>query len=245
MKGALFLLSVVLAGCSSRPPAKSPVLTPSLKVTPENASVLQELGKYPDLRVLSISCLDSLPALPDSIGNLTKLEELEIDNGNGCVMNPVLPQSLGRLHSLQKLVLYGAQDPETEGVQPHERHPFPSSLSELKNLTYLDLGRNGLKEVPSFVKDLPKLRWLHFSWNSDLKEIPTFLASLQELETLGLASDGLADLPDFLNQLPKLKSILLGNNCKITQSESKMKDLRRRFPKVDFDFADEFDCPSK
>jgi Leucine-rich repeat (LRR) protein len=245
MRGSFILLTVALAGCSSRPQAKSPVLTQSLDVTPENASVLQDLSKYPDLRVLSISCLDKLPVVPDSIGNLAKLEELKIDNGNGCVMNPVLPESLGRLHSLKKLVLYGAQDATTEGDQPHQRHPFPHSLSELKNLTYLDLGRNSLDEVPSFVKDLPKLQELHFSSNAELKELPSFLASLQELEKIELVSDGLTDLPDFLNTLPRLSRVLLGDNCKITQSEGKMKDLRRRFPKVDFDFTDEFDCPSK
>jgi hypothetical protein len=48
-----------------------------------------------------------------------------------------------------------------------------------------------------------------------------------------------------LNTLPRLTRITLGNNCEITQSVAKMNALRRRFPKITFDFDDEYDCPSK
>ncbi len=208
--------------------------------------MLDNLGKYPDLESLRISCLESLRALPDSIGNLPRLKELIIDNGNGCAMNPVLPESIGNLQSLERLVLYGAQDPGTPSrpdVQPRDRHKFPAGMSHLKNLVYLDLGRNGLDEIPLFVKDLPKLRVLGFAWNTELKEIPRFLTELHELTTLRLDSDGLSDLPGFLDTLPKLSRITLGNNCAITQSQSKMRELRKRFPRVTFDFEDEYDCP--
>jgi Leucine-rich repeat (LRR) protein len=118
-------------------------------------------------------------------------------------------------------------------------------MSQLKNLVYLDLGRNGLEEIPSFVKDLPKLRELRFEWNMNLKEVPAFLSNLHELVTLRLNSNGLHDLPDFLNTLPKLTRISLGNNCEITQSAAKLKSLKKRFAKITFDFDDEYDCPSK
>jgi len=159
---------------------------------------------------------------------------------------PGLPESIGNLRSLEKLVLYGAQDPRGPGPQPIERHPFPRSMSQLKNLTYLDLGRNGLDEIPIFVKDLPRLREFRFAWNMKLKEIPAFIANLRELTTLELDADGLRDLPDFLNAMPKLTRITLGENCKITQNDAKMKDLIRRFPKITFGFSDEYDdCPAK
>jgi len=159
-------------------------------------------------------------------------------------MNPVLPESIGRLRTLEKLVLYGAQDPR-EGAQPHQRHQFPLSMSQLKNLTYLDLGRNGLDQIPDFVKDLPRLRELGFEYNMNLKEVPPFLSGLRELTTLRLGGNGLRDLPDFLNDLPQLKLITLGENCAITQDEGKMKDLRRRFAKIDLEFEGEYDCPDK
>jgi Leucine-rich repeat (LRR) protein len=91
-------------------------------------------------------------------------------------------------------------------------------MSRLKNLTYLDLGRNGYMQVPSFVKDLPNLKELRLEFND------------------------LEDLPDFLNTLPKLTRITLGNNCKITANDAKMHDLMRRFPRVTFGFEGEYDC---
>jgi hypothetical protein len=80
------------------------------------------------LETLAIDCIEDLRALPDSIGRLTKLKALVIDNGNGCQMSPVLPDSIGNLRLLEKLVLYGAQDPRGVGgrqpIQPGERHNF-------------------------------------------------------------------------------------------------------------------------
>jgi Leucine-rich repeat (LRR) protein len=92
------------------------------------------------------------------------------------------------------------------------------------------------------VKDLPKLKELGFAWNEKIKPLPTFLTHLTELTTLHLDSDGLIDLPDFLNTLPKLTHVTLGDNCRITKSPLKKKALQKRFPKIKFDFANEYDC---
>jgi Leucine-rich repeat (LRR) protein len=235
-------MAISTAAADAAPGAKT------LKISQRNASLLNKLPDYRDLEVLSISCVENLRALPDSIGKLAKLRELIIDNGNGCTMNPQLPESLGDLHHLEKLVLFGAQDPSAGGsdhpVQPRERHRFPASMSQLKTLTYLDLGRNDLDAIPAFVGELPNLRELHFQYNEKLKTLPPFLANLHELRTLRLEADDLNDLPGFLNALPKLTSVALGNNCSITQSKTKMADLKKRFPKIVFDFEEEYDCPS-
>ncbi len=242
----IVVLGFSLVGCTRAAKEISAPPTKALEIREENAQLLSNLGNYPNLESLRISCLEGLQVFPDSIGNLPRLKELIIDNGNGCAMNPVLPESIGNLTSLEKLVLYGAQDPGTPDhpdIQPSERHKFPAGMSRLKNLVYLDLGRNGLSEVPSFVKDLPKLQELGFAWNIELKEIPKFLTELRELTTLKLDSDGLTDLPDFLSTLPKLSRITLGNNRAITKNQSKMKQLRKRFPRISFDFEDEYDYP--
>jgi Leucine-rich repeat (LRR) protein len=241
----LYLLATMIGFLLTTGPGSAAGSRKTLEISEENATLLDHIGDYSDLEVLSITCLENLQSLPNSIGKLTSLKELRIDNGNGCSMNPLLPESIGNLSSLETLVLYGAQDPRDAGPQPGERHKFPRSMSELKNLVYLDLGRNGLEEIPPFVKDLPKLKELRFEFNMRLKEVPAFLSNLHELMTLKLNSDGLNDLPDFLNTLPRLTRITLGNNCEITQSAAKMNALRRRFPKITFDFDDEYDCPSK
>jgi|ERR1700722_1746066 len=199
--------------------------------------------------MLSITCVESLPALPDEIGQLKKLRELSLNNGNGCSMNPELPESIGNLHALEKLDLYGAQDPRPVGKhygpQPTQRHEFPKSMSQLQALTYLDLGRNGLEGIPDFVKDLIHLKELGFAWNMKVRLLPHFLGNLPELQTLRLNADGLADIPDFLRG-PKLSLITLGNNCTITTSAAKKKALERRFHGVRLDFEDyEYDCPDE
>ena len=223
--------------------------TKSLAISEENAALLNRHQEYPNLEKLEISCLESLSSLPTSIGTLAKLKELIIDNGNGCSMNPELPESIGNLHALEKLVLFGAQDArpigKDYGPQPRDHHRFPKSMSQLTNLTYLDLGRNGFEEIPEFVKDLPNLREFGFAWNEKVKALPPFLVGLRKLQTLRLDADGLTDLPGFLNQLPKLSRITLGDNCKITQNATKTKTLQRRFPKISLDFNDEYDCPAK
>jgi len=114
-------------------------------------------------------------------------------------------------------------------------------MSKLKGLTYLDLGRNGLEEIPDFVKDLRHLKEFGFAWNMNVRALPPFLATLPELQTLRLDSDGLTDIPAFLRG-PKLSLITLGNNCAITTNASKKKVLEQRFHGVKLDFEDEFDC---
>ena len=99
-----------------------------------------------------------------------------------------------------------------------------------------------MEEIPDFVKGLPKLRELDFAWNMNVKTLPPFLTELKELQTLRLDADGLTDLPDFLNQLPKLSRVILGDNCKITQSQAKRNVLKRRFQHIKLDFRDEYDC---
>jgi len=219
----------------------------TLKISQQNQSLLGRLGNYPDLEILSISCLEDLRVLPDSIGKLAKLKQLIVDNGNGCSMNPLLPASIGNLQLLEKLVLFGAQDPGTGSerrVQPKERHKLPESMSQLKNLSYLDLGRNDLSEIPTFIKDFPRLRELRFQANK-LKTVPSFIVNLHQLSTLMLDANDLDDLPSFLNTLPKLTRVTLGNNCSITQNAVKMNALKRTFPRVKFDFTDEYDCPAR
>jgi len=223
-----------------------PISETSLTISEKNAGLLGVIGQYRALRELSINCLEELRSLPDSIGSLTSLEKLEINNGNGCAMNPVLPESIGNLRFLTKLVLYGAQDPcpdcDQNGQQT-ERHAFPHSMSNLKALRYLDLGRNGFEQIPPFVQDLPKLEEFRFEFNA-LKQLPPSISDLRELRTLRLNGNDLQDLPDSLNSLPHLKKVSLGYNCKITQNHAKIQELKKRFPRITFDFEDDYDCPT-
>ncbi len=196
--------------------------TRSLVIGPENRAALQQLAKYPALEQLKIACLEDLTALPDSLTRLQNLRELILDNGNGCQMNSALPEQIGNLTALRKLVLYGAQDNRWQepGVKKNlrERHPFPKSIEKLIGLTYLDLGRNGFTTIPAFVQSLTNLKELHLDFN-ELTELPAFLANM-----------------------PALKVVTLGNNCAITGKAARRTATVRRFPRIQFDFKNEYDC---
>lgn len=243
LKAAFVTLAISL--CLYAAPGTATAPRKTLQISEQNAQLLEKIENYSDVEVLSITCVEKLRALPESLGKLTGLKELIINNGNGCSMNPLLPEAIGNLHSLEKLVLYGAQDPRgvgnEPGVQPSERHKFPRSMSQLGNLTYLDLGRNGFNDIPAFVKDLPKLKELKFELNN-LKTLPAFLSSLKQLSTLKLSGNDLDDLPEFLHTLPNLTHIIMGNNCRLTKDFARMKELKTRFPKVELDFTNEYDC---
>jgi Leucine-rich repeat (LRR) protein len=186
----------------------------------KNESQLQKIGEYKSLKNLTINCLESLQEIPDAIGELKYLEELNMDNGNGCAMNPQLPSSLGNLSQLKMLNLAGAQDNRI-GKQVGPRHKLPESMSKLTKLDTLNLSRNGLTEIPEIILKMPNLRALAFEFND------------------------LADLPDWLVKMPKLESISLGGNWKISCSSSKQAKLQKRFPKISLSFHNEYDCPEK
>src|SRR3712207_677575 len=77
---------------------------------PELKHLPARMGTLVNLETLELACLEKLEDLPEEIGALRKLEQLIIDNGNGCSMNVQLPRSVGRLESLRVLRLYGALD---------------------------------------------------------------------------------------------------------------------------------------
>ena len=87
-------------------PEKVRCLNPNFEGDDMNMKSLPSgLSTLVNLEVFSFGCLEQLETLPDEIGNLRKLEELIIDNGNGCSMNVRLPDSIGKLENLRVLKL--------------------------------------------------------------------------------------------------------------------------------------------
>ena len=198
------------------------------------------LGKLVNLEALELSCLENLEDLPEEIGELRKLEELVIDNGNGCSMNVSLPRSIGRLSKLRVLRLYGALDGREVGSEDSARSTqaklLPDTLAELQNLEELDLGRNGLGSVPPQVASLRGLKKLSLDYN-EIGEVPSFVGELKNLRELSINANGGARLPQTLSGLKGLK-VFMGNN-KLTLKAQK--SLRERFPNAVFSFENEYD----
>ena len=205
---------------------------------PEMKHLPARLGTLVNLESLELACLENLEDLPEEIGALRKLEELVIDNGNGCSMNVSLPRSIGQLENLRVLRLYGALDGADEGTAASRSgsKSLPDTLANLSKLEELDLGRNGITAVPTQVGSLHGLRKLGLDFNS-ISELPSFVGDLSNLKELSLRSNGGVSLPRSLAGLKGLK-VFMGNN-KLTLQEQK--SLRSRFPGAVFDFENEFD----
>ncbi|OQX18134.1 MAG: hypothetical protein BWK76_08420 [Desulfobulbaceae bacterium A2] len=212
-------------------------------VLAENSPDVQHLdarlGTLGQLQVLRIQCMEALEDLPATIGNLTRLEQLVIDNGNGCVMNVALPESLGQLSNLKVLVLYGALDPRDGNapVPPERIKRLPESLGRLERLEVLNLARNGLRTVPPQVAGLKNLRVLRLEYN-DLATVPDFVGLLDNLQELSLSSNGKGlRLPDTLARLKGLKVELGNGSLSLREQDA----LRARFPEIVFSFDNEYD----
>ncbi len=210
------------------------------KFDPEMRHLPARLGTLINLEKLEMSCLEKLEDLPVEIGKLRKLEELIIDNGNGCQMNIAVPRSIGQLENLKVLTLYGALDPREIGseqpLRPSRIKRLPPTIANLRNLEELDLGRNGLRSVPVEIASLHKLKRLGLDYNR-VREIPSSIGNLKNLRELSLRSNGGVKLPQSLAALRGLR-VYLGNNF------LKLKDqqqLRRRFPGIVFAFDNEFE----
>jgi Leucine-rich repeat (LRR) protein len=200
------------------------------------------LGKLIHLRILKLQCMEALVDLPPEIGNLTELEQIIMDNGNGCTMNVSLPESIGLLRNLKILVLKGAIDPREVGpdsaiVSPERIKKLPDALGKLEQLEVLDLARNGLTAIPPQVATLKNLRVLRLEYN-DIRAIPDFVGMLDKLKELSLQSNGKdLHLPDSLARLKDLR-LDMGNAFLSLQDQQ---TLRARFPNVLFSFENEYD----
>jgi Leucine-rich repeat (LRR) protein len=198
------------------------------------------LGTLVNLEALEISCLEKLEDLPEELGRLRKLEELVIDNGNGCAMNVSLPRSIGQLGSLRVLRLYGALDGRDMNAEGHartgQRKRLPDTLANLETLEELDLGRNGIRSLPPQVAALRRLKKLGLDYN-EIRELPAFVGNLTSLEELSLRSNGGVRLPQTLAGIKGLK-VFMGNNSLTLAAQ---RSLRGRFPNVEFSFENEFD----
>jgi leucine-rich repeat protein SHOC2 len=200
------------------------------------------IGELINLKELEIACMEDLQDLPEKIGSLSKLEKLIIDNGNACQMNITIPSSIGNLKNLRVLRLWGAMDPfplkrdHPSDVSLTEAKRLPKTIAKLENLEELDLGRNRLKIIPPEIASLHKLKVLVLDYD-DIHEIPSFIGELKNLQQLSIRSNGGVKLPASLAKIRGLKIYMGNNRLKLKEQN----ELRRQFPKAEFNFENEYD----
>ena len=122
--------------------------------------------------------------LPDSIGNLTSLQSLNL---SGTQISTI--PGIGNLTSLQSLDLSGTQVSE-----------LPDSIVNLTSLQSLDLSFTQVRKLPDSIGDLTSLQSLDLR-STQLRELPERIGKLSKLRIIVLEELALSELPESLLNL--------------------------------------------
>jgi Leucine-rich repeat (LRR) protein len=164
--------------------------------------ISEDIGKLTQLTSLSLSPRfggdSSLLALPESLGQLTKLAKLTLMGFSGL---SALPKSIGQLQALKSLELMDLN-----------LITFPSSLWRLRQLEHLVLYK--LKNIQSIkqMSELTALKSLIVEDMESLKILPANLERLSKLEKLSLINlynYGITSISAEIGRLQALKSLVL------------------------------------
>ncbi|HET7117907.1 MAG TPA: T9SS type A sorting domain-containing protein, partial [Hanamia sp.] len=139
--------------------------------------------------------------LPSSIGNLTQLQLLLLDDNQ---LSGSIPASIGNLTDLQQLFLLSNQ---LSGS-------IPSELGNLTQLQQLLLNSNQLSgSIPSELGNLTNLQQLVLAGNQLSGSIPSSLGNLKNLQLLALSVNQLSgSIPSELGNLTNMQRLTLDNN---------------------------------
>ena len=158
-------------------------------------AVPDSIGQLTNLTSLSLQD-NQLTTVPDSIGQLTNLTSLNLQDNQ----LTTLPDSIGQLTNLNNLYLQGNQ-----------LTTVPDWIGQLINLNTLSLSANRVTAVPDLIGQLTKLRDL-FLYSNQLTTLPDSIGQLTNLTTLYLHGNQLAAVPDWIGQLPNLNTLSLPIN---------------------------------
>ncbi|RLD56612.1 MAG: hypothetical protein DRJ05_11055, partial [Bacteroidetes bacterium] len=159
--------------------------------------------------------------IPESIGDLTALEELHLESNE----ITSIPESIGNLQALIELWLGWnplVSVPETIGnlVNLEQLHlgqmelpleTLPDEICNLENLEWFALGSSGLNSLPDNFGNLNSLANL-FLQSNNLTELPASFANLEHLHYLILNNNQLTTLPDNFGDLDQLSQLFIEDN---------------------------------
>jgi internalin A len=179
---------------SSEPPPESPQFVVEQRIQ----KALRE--KAVELRLNGLQ----LTSLPESIGQLTGLQELYLfDN-----QLTSLPESIGQLTGLRVLYLY-----------TNQLTALPDWIGRLIGLQELYLSDNQLTALPESIGQLTGLQELYLSGNQ-LTSLPDWIGQLSGLQKLYLFGNQLTSLPHWIGQLTGLQELYLFDNQLTSLPES-------------------------
>ncbi|NIM16943.1 MAG: hypothetical protein GTO45_33665 [Candidatus Aminicenantes bacterium] len=159
--------------------------------------------------------------IPPGLGNLGKLEYLDLQN-NSPSLSGKIPPELGNLGHLKRLWLNGNR----------LYGSIPPELGNLSSLEWLFLRYNQLSgSIPLELRKLGNLKKLLLEFNDLSGSIPLELGNLSNLEVLSLENNYLTGgIPPELGNLSSLEGLLLGSNDlsgSIPSELEKLSNLKR------------------
>ena len=197
----------LLAGCFSH--REAPVRPVTARSVEEAATRREDVQRL----ILNGSALQ---AIPSELASMPRLDTLYLRDASITDFS-----GLASLSGLVELDLSGiklAKIPDELEALPHLARlyltgcgltEFPASVSEAKELVYLNLDRNRIQTLP---EQLPSgLRWLRLNGNG-LTSVPEAIGKLSELRRIYLNDNALSSLPDAFASLEVLEDIALANN---------------------------------
>jgi leucine-rich repeat protein SHOC2 len=140
---------------------------------------------------------DRMRSLPESIGNLTNLKYLTCGGGNYIER---LPESIGNLHNLETLSIRGSK-----------LKNLPDSIGCFSSLTRLDFCSNSLKIIPESIENLINLKSLDLSRNQ-IESLTEIFSNFRNLVALDLGDNQLKVLPTSIEQLVNLDKLTIVGN---------------------------------
>jgi Leucine-rich repeat (LRR) protein len=155
----------------------------------------ESLGQLTQLQTLDLSN-NQLTALPEWLGQLTQLQSLDLSRNQLAA----LPAWLGQFTQLQNLAL-----------SFNQLMALPEWLGKLTQLHSLDLFGTGLTMLPEWLGEFTQLRSLDLNGNQ-LTTLPESLGQLTQLQELNIAGNQLTVLPECLGQLTRLRILAISWN---------------------------------
>lgn len=161
----------------------------SLESVPES---MWELTNLEELRIDH----NQLKGIPSAIVNLTKLKRLFIGG------NPfsVFPEAVCKLEQLELLSAYGCQ-----------LSALPVSFASLHHMMELELVSNTFERFPEVICELRNLRRLCLIGNK-LSSLPSSIVNLRELRALNIAENNFKEFPQVVCELPNLERLTMWHN---------------------------------
>jgi len=180
-------------------------------------SLPESIGNLTALKNLNVY-INQLTHLPKSIGNLIALENLNL----GVNKLTTLPKGIGNLIALKNLKL--ARNQLTH---------LPESIGNLIALENFNLGINKLTTLPKGIGNLIALKNLNLSQNQ-LTSLPGSIVDLISLENLDLSKNQLTLIPESIKYLKNVRHLDLRDNPIKTLSNFSRNNLKYSLLDPDF-----------